>query len=466
MGRNYSLNLSGTFNDKQSEGYLYSKNEAFNADGTLKESVITDQFKTNNIKSSLVSANFTYSEPINKKLSVIINYGLSLNSGTADRKSFNASAPGRYDALDVQFSNNFTTDQLSNQGGAIFSYKGKKTVLNGGLKVNNISYDQFDEYNDIRYKRKFLNWMPQARYQYKFSQYRSISLGYNGRTSQPSVSQLQPVKVNDDVLNIPIGNPELKPSYSNNISIDYNSYKVISDQYLYGYGSFNFTNNQIVNNTVFDINTGKSTYQFINLKDKMPYNFYMFTEYSRKIKGIDISANFGINVDGSNSYNYVNQVLTKTKSNSYGFTAGINKYKEKKYQFNLRFGPSYETQESSLNEDVNSNGLSTNGYGSFTVYLPGKFQISSDANYRYTAKTASFDQSFEQTIINSSISKTFFKTDNLKLSLAGNDILNQNRGFSRYAGSGVITQTKYNNIKRYFMFSVIWDFNKMGGVKK
>lgn len=465
LGRNYSLNLSAVRTETETEGFLFSKNEAFNPDGSLKESVLTDQFKKNNIETGLYSANFTFSEPINKRLSLIFNYGLSLNSGKADRKSFNASIPGRYDALDLQFSNNFTTDQLSNQGGATFSYKNKKTVLSGGLKVNNINFDQLDVYNDVRYQRNFFNWMPQARYQYKFSQYKSLSLGYNGRTSQPSVSQLQPVKVNDDLLNIPIGNPNLKPSYNNNFSIDYNSYKVISDQYIYGYASLSFVNNQIVNNTTFDNTTGKSSYQFINLNGKTPYNFYGYLEFSRKIKKLGFSGNFGLNLDGSTSYSYVNNSLNKTKSNSYGFTVGINKYAEKKFSFNLRFSPSYETQESSLNENINSNGLATSGYGSFTVYLPGKVQISSDANYKYNAATASFDQSFEQMIINSSISKTFLKADNLKLSVSGNDILNQNRGFSRYASSNTITQTKFNNIKRYFMLSVVWDFNKMG-VKK
>jgi len=68
--------------------------------------------------------------------------------------------------------------------------------------------------------------------------------------------------------------------------------------------------------------------------------------------------------------------------------------------------------------------------------------------------------------MNASLIKTFFKADNLKLSLSANDLLNQNSGFSRYAGASIITQTKYNTIKRYFMFSVTWDFNKMGVDKK
>jgi Outer membrane protein beta-barrel family len=466
LGRNYSISVSGNINERNSEGFLYSLNEAFNQDGSSRERILTDQYKTNNIKSSLFATNATFTEPLNKKLSVVINYGFSFNNATADRKSFNASSPGNYNLLDDEFSNNFKTDQLSNQGGAILSFKGTKSVINGGLKVNNINFDQYDQYTDIRYKRSFFNFMPQARYQFKFTQYKSVSLSYNGRTGQPSVTQLQPVRVNDDLLNIPIGNPNLQPSFNHNFNVNYNSYKVISDQYMYAYASINFINNQIVNNTNFDNNTGKSEYQFINLDAKTPYNYYGYLEFSRKIKALDFSGNFGVNIDGNTSYNYVNNVLNETNNNSYGITAGISKYKEKKFSFNLRFGPSYTTQESSLNKDINSNGLATNGYGSFTIYLPAKFQISSDARYTYNAGTASFDESFEQTILNASLIKTFLKGDNLKFTLSGNDILNQNRGFSRFAGGNTITQTTFNNIRRYFMFSVSWDFNKMGPAKK
>ncbi|MES2446133.1 MAG: outer membrane beta-barrel protein [Bacteroidota bacterium] len=466
LGRNYSINIIGNINEKNSEGFLYSLNEAFNTDGSIRESILTDQFKTNTIKSSLFGTNATFTEPLSKKLSVVFNYGFSLNNSKADRKSFNTSSPGNYNVLDNEFSNNFKTDQLSNQGGAILSFKGTNTVLNGGLKVNHIGFDQFDQYNNIRYKRSFVNWMPQARYQYKFTQYKSFSVSYNGRTTQPNVTQLQPVKVNDDLLNIPIGNPNLKPSYNNNFNINFNSYKVISDQSIYAYASVNFINNQIVNNTNFDNNTGKSEFQFINLDGKTPYNYYMFIDFGRKIKKLDINIGFEINTDGNTSYNFVNGVLNKTESSSYGFMAGLYKYKEKKFSFNLRFGPSYRTQQSSLNQQINSNGLATNGYGSVRIFLPAKFQISADANYTYNAGTASFDESFEQTIINTSIIKTFFKGDNLKFTLSGNDILNQNRGFSRFAGGNTITQTTFNNIKRYFMFSVAWDFNKMGPSKK
>jgi hypothetical protein len=155
--------------------------------------------------------------------------------------------------------------------------------------------------------------------------------------------------------------------------------------------------------------------------------------------------------------------LNTTNSYTYTSTFGISKYVVKKYDFNIGFGPGYNISESSLQAQVNNNGITYNGYGYFNIYLPLKFQVSSNANYQFTGKTASFNSNFSQLILNASLIKTFFKDDALKLSFSGNDLLNQNVGFSRTATGNTITQNSYTTIKRYFMISVSWDFNHMGG---
>jgi hypothetical protein len=142
----------------------------------------------------------------------------------------------------------------------------------------------------------------------------------------------------------------------------------------------------------------------------------------------------------------------------------VSKYVPKKYNFNISAGPTYTISESSL-QQVNNNGRGFTGNWWMGVYLPGKFQLSSDANYQYTAATQSFNQDFSRLLINASLIKSFFKDENLKISLAANDLLNQNVGFSRSAYGNIITQNSYTTIKRYFMLSVIWDFNKFGIVK-
>lgn len=461
-GRNLSLNIIQNTNKSEREGFLYAKNLFFDELGTLNKTEITDQRKTGHSTGSAFSGNATYTEPLVKNVTLVLNYGVNLNNSDVERQSFNASAPGRYDVLDQQYSNHFVSDQTAHQAGAIWSFKNKKSSLNGGVRMKSITFDQTDQYNDVHYLRSFTNWMPQARYQYRFSQYRSFSMSYNGSTGQPSVEQLQPVKVNDDVMNIPIGNPDLKPFYQNSFDLSYNSYKVMSNSSLYAYAGLGFVNDPIVNNTMTDQETGKTQYQFINLQDKKPLNYHANVYYSKTLKSLGVDINVNTSINGNQSYSFINGVLNRTSGNNYGMGLTLSKYVEKKINVGISFEPRYTTQQSSVNTGLNNNGFNYSSQGNIRIFLPGKIQLNADARRTYNAKTASFDKAFSQTILNASVSKTFLKAENLKLNLSVNDLLNENTGFYRFADANSIIQSTNNTIRRYFMLSVIWDFNKMG----
>jgi hypothetical protein len=463
-GRNFSITLNEKLNQKNSDGYLKSRNEFFKTGPTTKDSLsITDQFKDNDIKTNAFSSNFTFNEPLSKFFTLVVNYGFSYSGSQADKKSFNADANGNYTILDTEFSNDFNAKQYTNQGGAMFNYKKAKTVISFGTRINAVSFDQYEAISAQRYNRSFLNWIPQLSYQYRFSTQRSFRFGYYGYTNQPTVEQLQPVKVNTDPLNIPLGNPLLKPSYESNLNISYNSYKILSGQSVYVNGYFSFSSNDIVNSTVTN-GRGQSIRKAINLEGKTPASYNINGGFRRKVKAL-ASLEMGVNLSASHNtnYSYINDDLNTTVSTRFSPRLGINRYAEK-FEVDLSFGPSYNGQEASLQKDRSNKGWGTSGYGSFKVMLPKKITIQSDASYSYTPASASFSTSFEQTIINASIAKSFFKSEELKAMVKVNDLLNQNSGFSRSATDNLITQTTYNNINRYFMFSLIWDFNKMGGV--
>ena len=464
VGRTISATINEGINNSDAKGYLNSETDYFNAKTGAVDSVQhTDQYKTTTTRASIFNSNFTYTEPFTKKLSLVVNYGLGYNTSTADRKSFNQSTPGNYNVLDTTYSNDYKLNQLSNQFGATFNYRTAKATLNFGTKATNVDFNQVNENNGAEYKRTFLNWNPNATYQYRFTQQRSIRISYYGNTTQPTIDQIQPIRVNNDPLNITLGNPDLRPSFRNTLSVSYNSYKVLSDQSLYFYGSYNFTSNAIVNNTTTGDATGKSTFKSVNLIGQTPYSYSGNFSYGQKVSKMGINVRFFGAANGNRSYNYINGVLNATTSNNYSGQLSISKYKQKKYDFYLGAGPGYAFGKTTLQPNINNNGYTFNGDSYFNVYLPGKIQISSDGNYQYKGKTQSFNETFSRVILNASINKTFLKQDNLKLALSGNDLLNQNRGFDRNSFGGNISQNTYTTIKRYFLLSVIWDFNKMGG---
>lgn len=461
-GRTFSLALAQNISEDNNKGNIYSLTEYFDLNGDFTRDSLLNQYKTAHNSTSKFSSNATYTEPLSKSWSVMVSYGLSLNQGTSNRRSFNQDANGDFTILDSEFSNDFKLDQVSNQGGATFNYKQGKTVFNFGGKVADVSFKQIDGLTQERFNRKFTNWNPQASYTYNFTQQKSLRFYYYGNTSQPSISQLQPVRVNNDQLNIYEGNPDLRPSFNNGMSMSFGNYKVMSGESVWFNASVNFTSNAIANSTITNAE-GKNTYKPINIDGKMPTSYRVSAYYDRKIKFLDMNAGLNGGVNGNTSYSMVNNEFNTTNNMNYEAGLRLSKRKEKKYDAWIYGGPAYTVSGSSLQKNLNDNGWKFNGNMGFTVYLPGKVEIGTDGEYEYRAKTKSFSQTFERFIWNAAISKKFFKAEDLKLSLSGNDLLNQNTGFNRSASSNLITERRFNTIKRYFMLSLIWDFNKMGG---
>jgi hypothetical protein len=460
--RTISLDLKESVSETKAEGFLKSKSNFYNDSGILESDTVVDQFKTSYVKTSSFNSNLAFTEPIAKNLTVVLNYGFGINNSSANRKSFNASAGGTYDLLDTIYSNNYQFNQLYHQGGAILNFKNNKTTLNFGTKIAGVSFEQKDLYHSSTFKRDFINWNPQLNYTYKIASQKSLNIRYNGNTTQPTIDQIQPVRVNNDPLNIIQGNPDLKPSFTHSIQANYYSYKVISSQSFSIFASYNLTSNPIVSNTTTD-STGKSTFRSVNLNNKNSGSLYLYLSAGQKIKAIDITAGINANINRSTSYNYINNELNKVQSSTYTGQIYMYKVKEKKFDIYTLFGPTYTTNESSVQKAINDNGWGFKSDGSFTFFLPLKFEAATSGQYEYRAETRSFDTDFHRFIWNASVSKKFLKSEGLKLLLSANDLLNKNVGFNRTADGNLITQSNYTTIKRYFMASVSWDFNKMGG---
>lgn len=460
-GRKFSLNVKETYNANATNGVLNSSTSFYDATGKTIDSLqLIDQYKVNTGKKSQLEGNMTWSEPFSKTFSLILNYGLKFHDETSRKLSFNKSSFGTYDVLDEQFSNNFKIGQVSNLAGAIFNYTRKKNKLDFGTWFSAVNYDLNDLNNNIQYKQNYINWSPLAKYTYKISQQRVFMLTYQRITTQPVIDQLQPIRVNDDPLNITLGNTALKPSFENDFELFYSSSKTLTNEMLYVISNFSLTSNPISNKKLID-ESGKSFSQAVNITTKTPYNYSFVIGKVKKLSKSDWQLRIYLSMYGNSSYNYVNNELNTMRYTYFFNSFGIARNKQNKYDFVFRISPRYRIDKSSLLPEFNDKGWNIRYNTEFTFYLPGKMEISSDATYSYTEKTPAFNQSISPFIWNSTISKKFLKKENLKFSITGSDLLNQNVGFSR----GAYTQNSYTTIKRYFMGSLTWDFSKMGAGK-
>lgn len=463
IGRTFSLNLIGTVNKINTTGYLNSKIN-FYTNGLPDSSQLTDQFKTNITTNNAVNALLNYSEPLSKVMLMMVSYGFASGSSASDQSTFNRLPGGGYDVLDSLYSNNFKVKQLTNQAGISFNFVKDKTMLTFGSKVSSVDFRELDVYSKSNLNRNFKLWNPQLSLQYHISQQTSIRLNYEGNSNEPTVAQLQPVLINNDPLNITQGNPNLTPSFTNRLFVGYQSYNPLNGQLIGVFTGYQSIANPVVSNLATD-SAGRTINRFINLNNETTRNLNFSVFYDRKIKPLDMMAGINLNINGNTYYDISNNDLNRTDYTVYTLQARFNKFVANVYEFNASLGPTYTVSGSSLQQNINNNGRGFTGNGDFTVYLPAKFQLSANANYQYNSKTGTFNTDFSRLIINTSVNKLFLKDQTLKLSLSGNDLLNQNTGFNRNVAGNLITQSNYTTIRRYFMLSLTYDFNKTGGDK-
>ena len=114
----------------------------------------------------------------------------------------NKDVNGKYSIRDSLFSNNFDLDAYSYSGAMIFKYTTQKLraafgsgVASLRLKLYNIDSAKKDIYH-------FLNLTPQLSTSYSFKPQTRLNFNYKGTTRNPTIEQLQPIRDNQDRLNV------------------------------------------------------------------------------------------------------------------------------------------------------------------------------------------------------------------------------------------------------------------------
>ncbi|MGY3212829.1 outer membrane beta-barrel protein [Mucilaginibacter sp. HD30] len=456
--RTFSWAVSETYAENTATNYLYSLQ--YRANKTPTDS-LTDQYKPITAKNTSFSSNMNYTEPLTKYLALQLNYGLGISNTNSDKPTFDKSQSGLYDNFNNIYSNDFKINTLTNRFGGVFNYRKNKTILNFGTRASLVDYEQTERYSGRIFKRSFVNWSPQATYQYQMSAQKIFLLNYSGNMSQPSVDQLQPILNNSNTLNTLIGNPDLKAQFSHSLQAIYQSQKIITRQSLALVGSINITDNQIVSKITNDPLTGKTVTQYVNLNNERQYNANLTIQGSQRITGTEIDVRLGLNGGRSANFSFINNGLNRVDQTNLTLQVGLQTVKFQKYELQVNVSPNYSFNKNSLIPQNNNNAAGMNVNARGTLYLPGKLILASDVNYRYTAKTQRID-AINMTILNTSLSKTFLKEDKLKVTLSGINLLNANPTLSRSIGATQISQSSFNTIMRYFMLGVSWDFTKFG----
>ncbi len=427
-----------------------------------------DQLKKLDGLSKTVGIKTTFLEPLSLKWTAIVDYAYNHNNSTSNRNTFNKDFDGKYEERDLVFSNNFDLVAESHTGNVLLRLIDKKlrASIGSGLSAVQLRLHNLDNQNRNTYN--FLNITPQAQANYTIKPQNTITLSYRGTTRQPRLDQLQPIRDNNDPLNIFEGNPDLKVGFNHSTGISYYNYKVLKARYLYFSMNYNITQNFISNYNVVDRNTGKRIYMPVNTSGVN--NWYMWATWQkgegekkwRRSATIDVSGGRNINFTNTTSTDFkdAQRAINDYKNINFSISSGytINN----KYSFDVRPRIGYSMSGSSLQTANNLNYFTYGGTASGYITF-GSFELSTDVNMDYRERLPIFNQNTNIIRWNGTASKKVFKNKSGKIFVVANDILNQNRGFSRIVNSNIVTDEQYLNISRYFQLKFEWNFNKTPG---
>ncbi len=458
-GRTISINSDFNFSNREENGFLFAQNTYFNKFGQVIRFDNIDQKKVNKQNGSVINSTISYTEPIWKNTFLILNYKLNINRNNAERLTYEKSNGDKYETLVDSLSNHFIFNTVGHTGSVNFRYNVKKFNFSVGSGFGTVNYKMTDIRKNIERNVPFNNFLPAISFNFTPKQQRRFNLSYNGTTRNPTLQQIQPIIDNIDPLNVVVGNPNLQQSFIHNLNFRASDYKVLKSRNLYFNLNYSKTDNAITNASFVD-NLGRRISQAINVEGN--YNFSSSVGF-----GFDLipSLNVGFDV-GPRKNRFVNQVngkLNTTDNTSLNLGINAGYWSDKWINFWMNFSADYNHSSSSINPDIVTKYWSYNTYSNVQLkFKKAKTFIDINLEANIYQKTAIFKDQLDVYILSSSIRKVISKNDQWEAKLYVNDILNQNLGINRSINSNFIAETTTQTIQRYFLLSLIWNFNKNG----
>jgi len=462
-GRTLSLNVNTNIND--SDASTYNNNPEIVRDdvGSVIKNQNLNQLNDNNVSSFSNTARLVYTEPLSKTLSLEFNLqnGYMHDNRKRNVYDFN-SATQQYDIVNTLYSNDFENTTWTNALGFSLNKNEKKYNWNVGVAGQLTNRENQNLSTGNLLEQNFVNITPTAQFRYNFSNTKRLNIRYDGRTNQPSIDQIQPVIDNTNNLSAPIGNPDLKPSFSNNLRIFYNNFDYASSRTLF-LGAFitqtfnDFGNQQRV--IASGANAGKIENKFVNVDGNYSINVFgnlglpiiKANKLNLQIDG-GVNTSRGTNISATGMENITNNLGLR---NGYKLVSNMDK-------FDLIAGVTGRWDHGTYTVGETTNFYTFSPNIDISYMFPGNIRLQTDVTHnRLTGRGEGFNTSFTQ--VNGYISRQFFKNKGtFKLSVY--DLFNENVGVLRSATANAIVDQNFNVLKRYFMFSFTYSLSTIAGM--
>lgn len=494
-GRNFGVTASFNISDNTNKSlsasnvHLFQKKNMVGEDSTYQ----TNRYNLTPADNRSYSLQATYTEPLFKATFLQLNYRFQYSHRKSDRSTFDfgtmdyarfSDVLTKYRDWDGYFAllENPLESYLDHDLSRYSEYNNYTHDINIQLRIAQKKYNMnvgvhiqpqrsyfIQNYHgiDVDTVRNVTNITPTLNFRYRFSRRTSLRATYRGTTAQPSISQMLDITDNSNPLNISMGNPGLKPSFTSNLRAEFNTSSPRYQRSITSSIDFTTTRNSISNLVSYDETTGGR----ITRPENINGNWRSAARFGFNT-ALDTTGVWTVSTHTWFNYsNYVSYITTDRKSNSQKNITRTSTYSE-----DLTFGYDKDWLEIELHGSVDYN-HSRNmlrstanrdtwdfAYGA-NLTLEAKWNMSLTTGIHQTSRRgySSKDMNTDELIWNMQLSQSFLRRKALTVSLQWFDILRRQSSFRRQINATRRSDTEYNSINSYAMLHVIYKMNMFGG---
>lgn len=283
----------------------------------------------------------------------------------------------------------------------------------------------------------------------------TYKLHYDTEMRPLNLAQVVDLTDTSNPLAIQKGNPNLRPSIVHNLSFLFSSRFGTYGQFALFRSSATVMNSLVAVNSVYDKNTGVSTFMPVNVNGNWAYNGSIDLHRA-------LTKDRNLNIESHTSYNYQHSVDIKDNARSTVKQHIVEQnlkleYKSKQFALSLLSGISWNGMRLVGVDDINN--VNFNYGANLQADLPFKMHLSTDI--RMYSRRGYADRSLctNNLLWNAQINRTFLN-GRLLMAAKAFDLLHQISSTHTTFNSQARIETWRLSLPSYFMLSVQYKFNR------
>jgi hypothetical protein len=458
--RGRMFTVSSDFSSMDNDNDNYNDGLFVFYEAGLPDDSLVNQLRRTGGNNTRSSTNFSFSEPLSKKLTLRLSHISEFlkEDNTTDFFSKDVIS-GKYDQFNQTFSNGIQREGWKNTSSVSVNFRHKKLSLNPGINFLAASFNNYYTKNP-KVAQRFDYLYPSLSINLG-----SFSLGYRAYIQEPRANDLQPVIDISNRFYQQFGNPDLKPSFTHNININAYKFNPKTGNSYSVYVNGGFVDNAAARETTIDRN-GVQSSRPINVDGI--YNFSGSLNYNYQYK---LNKSFRLSVRpslyGSFNKNFisVNRNFSEQDNLSVYSSVLLGLNYMDKIELNQVYRHNYrQTTYEKVGAYKDLYVLSHTLESEVVIRMPKHVVWENLINYNYNPQVG---PGIRKSSVrwNAGVSYLFLKEEKGQLKLSVYDLLKQNINVYRNTGENYISDVQNTTLTRYFMLSFIYNLRTFSGGK-